>query len=80
VSIHLSYLSTAAETCGEFLWARRQEISIDYCTTGPVPRNIIAGLKIAPRRTLRRNKFAGGEHIPGENPPVGENCVTPPLK
>jgi len=50
----------------------------DLCA--PVPRNIIAGLKIAPpRRTLRRNKFAGGEHIPGENPP-GEKIMPPSLK
>jgi len=33
--------------------------------------------KTRPRRTLRRNKFAGGEHIPGENPPGGENYVVP---
>ena len=32
-----------------------------------------------PRRTLRRNKFAGGEHIPGENPP-GEKIMPPSLK
>jgi len=44
-----------------------------------VPRNIIAGLKITPpRRTLRRNKFAGGEHIPGENPPGREKIMSPP--
>ena len=43
----------------------------------PVPRNIIAGLKIAPRRTLRWNIFAGGKHIPGENPLGGENYVAP---
>ena len=34
--------------------------------------------KNRPRRTLSRNKFAGGEHIPGENPPGEENYVAPP--